>query len=198
MWIRYFVVKLTHSIATAAKSYDKGQINEKQLGDRIWKNLFQGRLTFFHHVKGEQMAPTFKSQGETLLVRSVPLPSSRCIFIGDVVVFKDPQDTAQALVRRVAALEGDELVSTDEKDEPFTLEEGQCWVVSDNEALSSKEAYDSRTFGPLPMKNIFGRAIYCSHSAVDHGHVLNSSEAMHKDTPVVAVELDLEELRKQA
>jgi type IV secretory pathway protease TraF len=36
-----------------------------------------------------------------------------------------------------------------------------------------QEAVDSRTFGPLPLSNIIGRAIYCSRSPVEHGFVQN-------------------------
>jgi len=37
----------------------------------------------------------------------------------------------------------------------------------------NKEAYDSRTFGPISMADIVGRAIYCLRTAVDHGPVSN-------------------------
>ncbi|KAJ7528484.1 hypothetical protein O6H91_15G005400 [Diphasiastrum complanatum] len=61
-----------------------------------------------------------------------------------------------------------------------------------------QSAQDSRTFGPLDMKNIVGRAIYSSHSSVDHGHVQNSDEAMRRDSAVLAVELDLDEITRQS
>lgn len=64
--------------------------------------------------------------------------SDRRVFVGDVVVLKDPEKSDNYLVRRLAAIEGYEMVSTDEKDEPFVLETDQCWVLSDNETLKAK------------------------------------------------------------
>jgi hypothetical protein len=80
----------------------------------------------------------------------------------------------------------------------FKLKPGTCWVLCDNESLSPKEALDSRTFGPLPLSNIVGRAIYCSRSRSEHGFVQNSDEAMHDDSAVLAVELDVEEMTSQS
>jgi hypothetical protein len=48
------------------------------------------------------------------------------------------------------------------------------------------------------MNNIIGRAIYYSRSAVEHGFVQNSDEAMHVDSPVLAIELDVEEMTSQS
>lgn len=62
----------------------------------------------------------------------------RRISIGDVVVLKDPANSSNFLVRRLAAVEGYEMVSSDEKDEPFVLEENHCWVLADNENIKPK------------------------------------------------------------
>lgn len=62
----------------------------------------------------------------------------RRVLVGDVVVFKDPENPESYLVRRLAATEGYEMVSTDDKDEPFTLEKDECWMLADNEKLKPK------------------------------------------------------------
>jgi hypothetical protein len=62
----------------------------------------------------------------------------RSVFVGDVVMLKDPRNPETKLVRRVAALEGEEMVSTNAEDEPFKLATGTCWVLCDNESLSPK------------------------------------------------------------
>jgi len=218
-WLRYIVHKIEYSISLSSKNYQIGQITDKQVNENVWKNVFQGKLTYVHFNKGEEMAPTLSGQGGTLLVRRLPtadpnkglqicrLPKlgggtpktsfySMKVFVGDVVALKDPQNPDNCIVRRLAAVEGDEMVSTDEKDEPFVLENDQCWVVSDNESLSPKEAADSRLFGPVPMSDILGRVIYCLRSSVDHGPIRNSETAMHKDSPVLAVELDIDEMAR--
>jgi hypothetical protein len=54
--------------------YNVGQINAKQLSNAIWKSFFQGRLTFAHWKKGEEMSPTI-SDGGTVLIRNLPFPT---------------------------------------------------------------------------------------------------------------------------
>jgi len=54
------------------QSYKGGIINNKEVYDTVWKNLFQGKLTFLHWNKGQEMAPTIGDQGGTLLVRKLP------------------------------------------------------------------------------------------------------------------------------
>lgn len=53
-------------------------------------------------------------------------------------MLKDPMNSDKYLVRRLAAVEGHEMASTDEKDEPFILEDNECWVLADNEDLKPK------------------------------------------------------------
>jgi hypothetical protein len=62
----------------------------------------------------------------------------RQVFVGDVVLLQDPEKSDDLIIRRLAALEGYEMVSSDEKDEPFVLEKDQCWVLADNQALKPK------------------------------------------------------------
>ncbi|OVA02392.1 Peptidase S26A [Macleaya cordata] len=193
-WFRYIAHKFEYSVSLSWKSYKIGQISDRQVNDAVWKNVFQGKLTYLHWNKGQEMAPTIGEQGGTLLVRKLADPTR--VFVGDVVVVKDPEKSDDYLVRRLAATEGYEMVSTDEKEEPFVLEKDQCWLLSDNEALKPKEAKDSRTFGPVPMTDIVGRVIYCLRTAVDHGPVQNSRASMQKDSPVIAVELDVDEMAK--
>ncbi|KAH9785402.1 hypothetical protein KPL71_009939 [Citrus sinensis] len=155
------------------QSYTRGQINDIELRDSVWKYLFQGKLTYLYGNKGDQMAPVMGGLGGTLLVRKLPAADPKRVSVGDVVVMKDPEKSDNYIVRRLAAIQGYEMVSTDEKDEPFVLDKDECWVLADNENMKPKEANDSRTFGPVPMRNIVGRAIYCLRTAVDHGPVQN-------------------------
>ncbi|GMP90653.1 hypothetical protein CsSME_00041675 [Camellia sinensis var. sinensis] len=173
-WFRYLANKLEYSACLSLK----------------------GKLTYLHWNKGEEMVPTIAAQGGTLLVRKIPEAEPTSVFVGDMVVLKDPQKTDNYLVRRLAAIEGYEMVSTNEKDVPFVLEKDQCWVLSDNENLKPKEANDSRRFGPLPMTDIVGRVIYSLRTAVDHGPVKNSHLSMRRDSSVLAVELDVDEMTK--
>ncbi|KAJ6953690.1 hypothetical protein NC652_005426 [Populus alba x Populus x berolinensis] len=190
-WCRYIAHKFEYSLSLSYKSYKGGIINNKEVYDTVWKNLFQGKLTFLHWNKGREMAPTIGDQGGTLLVRKLPTADPMRVFVGDVVLLKDPEKSDDFLVRRLAAIEGYEMVSADEKDDPFVLDKDECWVLADNDKLKPKEANDSRTFGPISMSNIVGRVIYCLQTAVDHGPVQNSHFSMRKDSPVLEVELDV-------
>ncbi|PPR99425.1 hypothetical protein GOBAR_AA21243 [Gossypium barbadense] len=163
------------------QSYKRGLISDRELYDTVWKNVFQGKLTYLHWNKGEAMAPTIGEQA---------------IFLGDVIVLKDPDNSENYLVRRLAATEGYEMVSNDEKDEPFVLEKDQCWVLADNDKLKPKEAKDSRLFGPVSMTDIVGRVIYSLRTAVDHGPVLNSHYSMRKDSSLLEIELDVNDMMK--
>lgn len=195
-WFRYIASKLDYSVSLSRKIYIGGQIADTEIFDTIWKNLFQGKLTFLHWNKGEEMISTIGTQGGTLLVRKIPAADPTRVYVGDVVVLKDPLNVDKYLVRRLAAVEGFEMASTDEKDEPFVLEKDQCWVLADNESLKPKESYDSRTFGPVTMTNIVGRVIYCLRNAVDHGPVNNSHFSERQDSHVLEVELDVNEMAK--
>ncbi|XP_023004821.1 uncharacterized protein LOC111498007 [Cucurbita maxima] len=195
-WFRYIAHKLEYSVSLSWKNYKGGQITDKEVGDAVWKNLLQGKLTYLHWFKGVEMALTVGETGGTLLVRKLPVANPTSVFVGDVVVVKEPEKPENYLVRRLAAVEGYEMLSTDEKDEPFILEKDECWLLAENEKLKPKEAYDSRTFGPVPMSDIVGRAIYCLRTAVDHGPVQNSYYSMKRDSPILEIELDVDEMAK--
>ncbi|XP_038971226.1 uncharacterized protein LOC120104375 [Phoenix dactylifera] len=195
-WVRYAATKFEYSVVLSWKKYNVGQIKGRELSDAIWKIFFQGKLTFLHWNKGEEMTPTITGDGGTLLVRKLPFPAPTQVFVGDVVLLKDPEKPDDYLVRRLAAIEGYEMLSTDEKDTPFILEKDQCWVLSDNESVKPKEARDSRLFGPVPMTDVVGRVVYALRSAVDHAPVQNSHLAMNQDSSVLAVELDVDEMVK--
>ncbi|WOH01777.1 hypothetical protein DCAR_0521162 [Daucus carota subsp. sativus] len=195
-WLRYLANRMEYSVALSWKGYNGGHITETEVGDAIWKNFFHGKLTYMHRNNGQEMAPTISEEGGTLLVRKLPISDPTYVFVGDVVVVRDPEKSENRLVRRVAAIEGHEMVSKDEKDEPFVLEEDQCWVLADNDNLKPKEARDSRMFGPVPMTDIVGRVIYSLRTAVDHGPVQNSRFGMRRDSSVLEVELDVNEMAK--
>jgi len=92
---------------------------------------------------------------------------------GDVVVFNSPINKDEDLVKRVVAVEGDEVAIHDgslyvngvAQEEPYLLEQdfrgeetevlvpaGQVFVLGDNRNNSG----DSRIFGPIPRDSIIG------------------------------------------
>ncbi|KAG8064225.1 hypothetical protein GUJ93_ZPchr0004g38492 [Zizania palustris] len=136
---RYAARKVDYSISLTWKKYNVGQINNTEMIDAAWKIFFQSKLTFMHWNKGgEAMAPIVSTTGGTLLVRKLANLSPMPVFVGDVVLLKDPEKSDDLIVRRLAALEGYEMVSNDEKDEPFVLDKDQCWVLAENQSLKPK------------------------------------------------------------
>ncbi len=94
---------------------------------------------------GSVLSPTFarlacsdKGATEKLVVRLIPRPSPRTVSVGDVVAFNSPMDASKAhvMVRRVAALEGSEMVSDEPEDEAFVVPPGHAWVLADNAELA--------------------------------------------------------------
>eukprot|EP00955_Chlamydomonas_euryale_P016662 177981-Chlamydomonas_euryale.AAC.1 len=106
------------------------------------------------------------------------------------------------MVRRVAAVEGAEMVPRGSDERPddddgaddFVIPPGHCWVLADNPDLRPPNVIDSRSFGFIPMSNIVGRVVYSGRSATEHGPVTNSPLAQVVDAPVLENEVDPEEL----
>lgn len=72
-----------------------------------------------------------------LVVRKIrPRGYGTNVFEGDLVVVRVAAPTPECgylkYVRRLAALEGTELISEDPNDDSFTVKHGMCWVVCDN------------------------------------------------------------------
>lgn len=136
-----------------------------------------------------------------VIVRLIPRASSATLSKGDVIAFTSPLASAESqhvLIRRVAALEGEEMVSGQGDEEPYVIPNNHCWVLADNEQLQPPNVIDSRTFGHIPYNTVLGRVIYAASSATDHGPVQNSPEHKEEDAAVLEAEVDPDALFAQA
>lgn len=204
--LRYILSKVAvaagdvaHSLATSSSSSWS-----RALQNALAKGLdtYYKELTTVIYLTGAAMSPTLNSRAttdktavDTLLMRIIPRPSTDNVFVGDVVAFKTPfRDDSEhgILVRRVAAMEGEEMVSDAPMDMPFTIPRHHCWVLADNQNQTPPGHIDSRSFGPLGLHRICGRIIYNGYSKSDHGVVKNSDQAMIDDSPVLQCELNLD------
>lgn len=179
----------------------KREITLVECYQRAMREVESSRLTMAMRLAGNAMSPTLNfgvasgSVGEAVLVRKLVSARGR-VFVGDVVAFRSPADSRALLVRRIAALEGHDMESSDPAEEGFRIPQGHCWVASDNQELPAKDAVDSRKFGPLPLQSIVGRAVYSLKSSADHRTIENSEAAIAADEPVLEHELDIEELKE--
>ncbi|MBI1961456.1 MAG: signal peptidase I [Parcubacteria group bacterium] len=131
------------------------------------------------YVNGASMEPTYYNR-EYLIIDELSYrfnPPER----GEVVVFRYPLDESQFFIKRIIGLPGERIVVRDGAvtvyretfpdgaalSEPYladgtvtageadvTLGDGEYFVMGDNRSAS----LDSRRFGPLPLRDIIGRA----------------------------------------
>eukprot|EP00879_Flechtneria_rotunda_P002868 GHRR01003082.1.p1 GENE.GHRR01003082.1~~GHRR01003082.1.p1 ORF type:complete len:224 (+),score=49.83 GHRR01003082.1:267-938(+) len=169
-----------------------------------FQEAFSKQLTAIIAVTGAAMAPAINAEAlsnssafEKLVVRLIPRPSSRTITIGDVVAFNsplDPNNQHSMMVRRVAALEGHTMMTTDDGNHAERIPAGHAWVLADNAGLSPPDVIDSRAFGYLDMRLIMGRVIYRIRHSKEHGPVANSPQSEAQDQAIIEGEVDVEEL----
>lgn len=134
-------------------------------------------------VKGESMEPNFKN-GEYLIVNEISYKLGEKPKRGDVVVFKYPKDPRENYIKRIIGLSGEKIKIEDGKififnqsdpdgvelkeyyipyisqtdqniSQEWTLQNNDYFVIGDNRLPGGSS--DSRTWGPLPRKNIIGR-----------------------------------------
>lgn len=92
------------------------------------------------------MEPTLTPGDRVLVLRLRPRP-------GDVVALRDPRNQARTILKRVAAIDGEEVT-----------------VLGDNAAAST----DSRAFGPVPQSSVLGRVVYRYAPTARAGRVARS------------------------
>lgn len=139
-------------------------------------------------VYGTSMAPNFDT-GDYLIVDELTYKLEKPVR-GDVVVLTPPYDKTKHLIKRIVGLPGETIdvegpkVTIINKDSPegfvlkepyvtqafqsdrvarFSLGPTEYFVMGDNRNVS----YDSRSWGPLPLEDITGRAflrLYPFHS----------------------------------
>jgi signal peptidase I len=144
-------------------------------------------------VDGNSMEPTLRN-GEFVIVNKLAYkfgsPS-----IGDVIVFHYPRDPNQEYIKRVIGLSGDHvnimngLVYVDDRilPEPYittpprykadwNVPEDSLFVLGDNRNNSS----DSHNWGPVPMENVIGKALFIywppnAWGAINYSTVVNAA-----------------------
>lgn len=111
---------------------------------------------------------------------------------GDIVVFDPPFDSPEPYIKRVIALPGEEVsirdgivyINNQPLQEPYLRErpasrgtwivpEDAIFVMGDNRNNSS----DSRNWGPVPLENVIGRALFVYWPPDEMGSLTSSAFA---------------------
>jgi len=146
-------------------------------------------------VEGTSMAPLLSDQERIFINKFVYRfePIQRC----DVVVFWYPLDRSKSFIKRIIGLPGDRIeirqgvvyVNGRSIEEPYVppqyedisdfgpirVPKNSYFVMGDHRISSN----DSRMFGPVPSKYIYGRAVF-AYWPMDHFGSLYSTEASSK------------------
>ncbi|MBK5092152.1 MAG: signal peptidase I [Actinobacteria bacterium] len=128
--------------------------------------IFVGRP---YIVRGSSMQPTLREGDRVFVVKySFGTTPDR----GDVVVLKNVRGADEMLIKRAVAIAGDQVTSSDgtlvvngkyrhrntnsyvSTEYSLIVPDGFVFVMGDNEAHS----YDSRSFGPIPVQDVVGKA----------------------------------------
>ena len=136
-------------------------------------------------VDGRSMEPSFH-HGEYVIVNKLAYRFGE-VERGDVIVFPSPVTQGEDLIKRVIGLPGDRIevhggrvfVNGQALDEPYVMGPtsrdqpetevpvGMVFVMGDNRNDSS----DSRSWGPLPIGDILGQAVFVYWPLADFGSV---------------------------
>lgn len=111
-------------------------------------------------VSGFSMAPTFNpgtesSAKDVVLVQKFNLKWPGSLAVGDVVMFRSPNDPEKLVTKRVIGLQGD-LILPREKTYPRSLvliPRNHLWVEGDN----AFHSIDSNNFGPISQGLVVGK-----------------------------------------
>ncbi|HEX3435161.1 MAG TPA: signal peptidase I [Pseudacidobacterium sp.] len=147
-------------------------------------------ITFLYQpvkVEGTSMQPELRDQ-DRLFVNKFAYNFEH-ISRGDVVVFYYPRDPSKSYIKRVIGLPGDDILIREGRvfvngnvvDEPYVPQKFQdvrsmgeivvppneYFVMGDHRSISS----DSRDFGPVPRKMIYGKAAFVYWPADNMGVV---------------------------
>jgi signal peptidase I len=97
-----------------------------------------------------------------IVVFDPPIPGATIPFVkrviavgGDTVDLRDGDVFVNGRIVEIPQARGRTLSQAGPVTYPFTVPDGQVFVMGDNRTFSS----DSRTFGPVPVQNIIGKVI---------------------------------------
>jgi signal peptidase I len=141
-------------------------------------------------VDGASMEPTLET-GEFVIVNKLAYLYGKPQ-IGDVIVFHFPRDPEQEYIKRIIGLPGDQVAIKDGQvtvngqpleesyiaatpvyEATWDVPSDALFVLGDNRNNSS----DSHSWGPVPLENVVGKAVFVYWPPTDWGLVSHASIA---------------------
>eukprot|EP00752_Nemacystus_decipiens_P004268 g3899.t1 len=146
---------------------------QSAVGNLLRAALFAVPVTVAFHdvigspveVGGSSMQPAINphlgphniSSGDVDVVWQDKLSISRHIYErGSIVVFRNPFDPNERVVKRLIGVDGDWVRPRGNRHNVLRVPEGCCWVEGDNHGISE----DSNQFGPIPLALIEAKATH--------------------------------------
>ena len=143
-------------------------------------------------VDGSSMVPTLVD-GEFVMVNRLAYNiadfTTGEVERGDIVVFHNPRDPEQEYIKRIIGLPGDTVEMTGghvyvngkqlvepyiaanaRNEQKWPIPQGQIFLLGDNRNNSQ----DSRSFGPVPLENVVGKALFIYWPPPDWSFISNS------------------------
>lgn len=121
--------------------------------------VFSRYGVFVSKVTGPSMLPTFGGRGDFVIVEAIT-PTWGQLAHGDVVICTRPVAPAESVIKRVVALEGEEVILYPDRDNPgirrVKVPTGHVWIQGDNLTHS----LDSRQYGPVPLAMVRGKVLF--------------------------------------
>lgn len=126
--------------------------------------VFDKHVFTVMRIKGPSMTPTLNKDykedepntDDRVLVNM--WDTGKSVKRGDIVASRSPQDPEKIVIKRVAAVQGDQVRPLPpHPEEPMIIQWGQVWVEGDNEDKSKSK--DSNWYGPIPRGLIVGTVV---------------------------------------
>ncbi|KAL0944322.1 mitochondrial inner membrane protease subunit [Colletotrichum truncatum] len=142
-----------------------GDTTVRLLGLATWVPVvicFNDYVATVTKISGGSMYPYFNEDRNSTLTRDLVLNwrwnAQNDLRRGMVVTFRSPFNPETIAVKRIIALEGDNVVTRPPHPQPVVrVPQGHIWVEGDGPA---DQTLDSNTYGPISMELVTGKIIW--------------------------------------
>ena len=117
---------------------------------------FLDKVCAVAYVQGVSMQPTLNPNKKVTDYVLLNKLLRRSLSRGDIVTFVSPTHPDESYIKRITALEDDQVRTLRYKLRVVEVPKGHCWLEGDNH----RQSEDSNTFGPVALGLIQGKATH--------------------------------------